>query len=273
MATTKKAYTAAEKKQWREQKRDEARQALADSVDKLRSSEGWKQMLDTMARFPNYSLSNRLLISAQNPEAVQVASYKKWESEFNRKPRKGEKAIKIRIPRTIKQKDTNGNEILNDKGQPLTYTFFILRGVLFDVKQTDGDPVPGIPVVPIVGESHRHLIPDLVSLCEVLGTKPDLKKSLSSNGQVAELAHIAASAWVQRLTDDYTKPELEVIAEAAAYLALSEAGFETSNRSVRYIAEWASADLEELHNHAIAVDNAAQEIGIVLGTRNQKESK
>ena len=51
-------------------------------------------MLDMIARFPEYSANNSLLILLQRPDAQLCQSYTGWKS-MDRYVKKGEKGIKI----------------------------------------------------------------------------------------------------------------------------------------------------------------------------------
>ena len=54
-------------------------------------------MLDMIARFPEYSANNSLLILLQKPDAQLCQSYTGWKS-MDRYVKKGEKGIKILAP-------------------------------------------------------------------------------------------------------------------------------------------------------------------------------
>ena len=64
----------------RAQRRAADREYVKQAVEALRTSDGWQAWLSTRALFRTYSLGNQLLIAMQAPEAVRVASFRKWLS-------------------------------------------------------------------------------------------------------------------------------------------------------------------------------------------------
>ena len=68
---------------------------LESGIRGLYESKRYKQYLDVMSKFNNYSAGNIMLILEQNPEASLVATYQTWQREHERQVGKGEKAIYI----------------------------------------------------------------------------------------------------------------------------------------------------------------------------------
>lgn len=116
--------------------------------------------LGVMARFPNYSARNVLLIAAQRPDATHIEGVRSW-NELGRFVRPGEKGIFIFAPAVaIKQQNQpepeNGNGSTNGKkakgkkapeasSQPAQPERHLLgfRGVwVFDIAQTGGEQQP-----------------------------------------------------------------------------------------------------------------------------------
>lgn len=92
-------------------------------------------------RFHNYSLSNQLLAAHQLLEQGKalspIASYKRWQ-ELGRQVRKGERALALSMPVTVKipeERDEKTGEILQSE---LTYTRFKLARGWFSLEQTEG---------------------------------------------------------------------------------------------------------------------------------------
>ena len=81
----------------RAQCRERDRELVRQSVERLRSSDGWRQWLQTRARFRRYSWKNQLLIAMQHPTAERVAGFRAWLS-LGYCVRKGERAIRIWAP-------------------------------------------------------------------------------------------------------------------------------------------------------------------------------
>ncbi|HEL0016831.1 TPA: toprim domain-containing protein, partial [Streptococcus equi subsp. zooepidemicus] len=109
-------------------------QHLQDGIKQYFDSDAYKQYLDGMAHFNNYSPRNIQLIMSQFPEASMVASFQEWRKR-NGSVKKGEKAIYIQAPVSVMKKDENGKPILNpETGEKETVTYFKPVPV-FDIKQ------------------------------------------------------------------------------------------------------------------------------------------
>ena len=128
--------------------------SIENSIKELFDSDKYKQYLQTMSRFPRYSVNNQMLIYMQKPNATLVAGFNKWRDQFGRNVKKGEKGIKIIAPTPFKKKveetkldpDTK-LPMLDDNGKPITEEKEIqipmFRVVsVFDVSQTAGKPLP-----------------------------------------------------------------------------------------------------------------------------------
>lgn len=74
-------------------KMNEITKMLEEGVHKVFESDNYKNYLNTMSKFHNYSMNNTLLIARQNPDATLVAGFKSWEKilEDTLKRRKGNK--------------------------------------------------------------------------------------------------------------------------------------------------------------------------------------
>jgi hypothetical protein len=90
-----------DKEAWAAKKQSEREVAFAmieQATERVSASpEVFKEFLDTMARFPNYSESNTLLIFEQNPEATRVADYEAWK-RMGEGVKRGESGITILEP-------------------------------------------------------------------------------------------------------------------------------------------------------------------------------
>ena len=133
---------------------------LETGIQELFDSDRYKAYLTTMAKFHNYSFNNTLLIAMQGGQLV--AGFNKWKDTFHRTVKKGEKSIKILAPAPykVKQKmekrDEQGKPILDKDGKPLTEektvqipAFKVVS--VFDVSQTEGEPLPSIAVNELSG--------------------------------------------------------------------------------------------------------------------------
>lgn len=148
MARNWKKMSKEDEDKKRQETIDKAIETMNKGVYEYLDSDRFKTLLDTMSKFHDYSLNNTLLILGQNPRATQLASYTKWQKDFNRQVKRGEKGLMIWMPVEIKVKekqyvlDENGNRILGDDGKfkreevvVKKHTFKI--GYTFDVSQTE----------------------------------------------------------------------------------------------------------------------------------------
>jgi N-terminal domain of anti-restriction factor ArdC len=119
-----------------------------------------KELLAYFATFHHYSLGNQILIAFQRPDAMFVAGYKAWE-EKGRTVKKGEHGIAILAPMIGKRREEGENKDNHaerrkgdsDDQEPVVFGF---RAVyVFDVTQTEGEPLPAMHSV--TGEASSHL--------------------------------------------------------------------------------------------------------------------
>ena len=148
MARNWKKMSKEDENKKRQETIDKAIETMNKGVYEYLDSDRFKTLLDTMSKFHDYSLNNTLLILEQNPRATQLAGYNKWQQDFNRQVKRGEKGLMIWMPVEIKVNekqyvlDENGNRILGDDGKfkreevvVKKHTFKI--GYTFDVSQTE----------------------------------------------------------------------------------------------------------------------------------------
>ena len=108
---------------------EERKEELKDITEKLEkgvqdvfASDQYQKLLDTMARFPRYSLNNNILIMLQKPDATLVQSYTGWK-KMGRFVKKGEKGIRILAPAPYKLEkeqdkvDESGKVVLDKDGE------------------------------------------------------------------------------------------------------------------------------------------------------------
>ena len=127
---------------------------IEQGIKELFESEKYKKYLATMSRFPSYSLNNTLLIHMQMPDATLVAGYGRWQKQFERHVKKGERGITIIAPTPYRKKieeqklDPETKAPLLDKdGKVITeekeINISMYKPVkVFDVSQTEGKPLP-----------------------------------------------------------------------------------------------------------------------------------
>lgn len=148
MARNWKKMSKEEEDKKRQETIDKAIETMNKGIYEYLDSDRFKTLLDTMSKFHDYSMNNTLLILGQNPHATHLAGYNKWQQDFNRQVKRGEKGLMIWMPVEIKVKekqyvlDEKGNRILGDDGKfkkeevvVKKHTFKI--GYTFDVSQTE----------------------------------------------------------------------------------------------------------------------------------------
>lgn len=119
---------------------------LQSGIKEYIESDRYKELLENMAKFHEYSVNNSIGIMIQKPDATLVAPYTKWQ-KLNRQVKKGEKGIVILCPVKYKKMieetklDEKGNSVLDKDGYEIKekiyqnlVTFKI--GFVFDISQT-----------------------------------------------------------------------------------------------------------------------------------------
>jgi hypothetical protein len=270
-----KTFTAAEKEAYKEQRQAEQRELLRQAIDNLTSSEGWQTYLDTRARFWKYSVSNVILIALQAPHATSVMGAGArngktgWKS-LDRRVKEDEfrtNAIKILAPQIVYEKE-NGKFVLDSDGNKVVKLVWYKTVDVYDVSQTEGEPLPIIEPEPVTGESHEEYLYRAEQYITSMGADVEygitpfhwiqgnasrkLTASIDAtkaiNEQTRELIRACASIigndhFAGMDTDDFPTPqEQEVIIESAAYLACRNVNLDTAGLTVPHIAKWGVKD-------------------------------
>jgi len=141
------------------EKMKEITDRLEQGIQDLFESDRFKEYLQVMSKFHNYSFNNTLLIAMQKPDATYLAGYNSWKNLFGRQVVKGAKGIKVIAPSPYKVKkeidkiDPKTQKPVTDKnGKPVkeetevTVPAFKVVSV-FDVSQTEGKELPSIGVL------------------------------------------------------------------------------------------------------------------------------
>ncbi len=230
---------------------DDRLEQLAKAVDDVRASELFRQYLDVQARFHKYSWHNTMLIVTQKPDAERVAGFKTWQT-MGRYVRKGERGIMIFAPRPWKHTDTD------DNGKDTERQGVSFRPVyVFDVSQTDGDPLPEVEV-PDVETAADTLLASLERVAAKRGIAInyttldagyfgvskggtiDLATGHATGQSAKTLAHELAHEAMHKKDrpDGLTRTVAELEAESVAYVVCSHFGLAVEVRASRYIAQW-----------------------------------
>lgn len=265
----------------REDRARDAIETLEHGIDSILSSEAFASYLHMLGRFHSYSFGNVLLIRAQRPEATRVAGYRKW-SELGRQVRKGERGIKILVP--FKHKAVPAEE--NGEDDVIIKGFGV--GTVFDVAQTDGDPLPDPPEVERLdgaSDDGMRLFVDLIDYLELQNVSVARENTQPANGYFDPL-HRRVALDVDLSGDQATKTlthetchvvaghtlgmnsrDVETVAESAAFVVLNHYGLDSSGYTFPYVASWAQ-DRTILKRNLGAVQQTAHRIIVDLEGEN-----
>ena len=268
----------------RSQQMKEITQKLEKGVKEIFTSEMYKEYLKTMSQFHDYSLNNTLLIYMQKPDASLVAGYQAWQKKFKRQVKRGEKGIQIIAPAPIREKEEvekldpeTQEPILKPDGTPemeeVVYTIPRFRiATVFDVSQTEGEPLPGLEVPELTGnvknyetflQALKEVSPVPIRFDEIesgakgyySNTKKEIviQKGMSESQTMKTGIHETAHAklhdrdFMEETGEKKDQMTREVEAESVAYTVCQYFGLDTSEYSFPYIAGWSSdKDLKEL---------------------------
>ena len=271
---------------------------LETGIQELFESERYKAYLTTMSKFHSYSFNNTLLIAMQGGQLV--AGYNKWRDDFHRNVKKGEKAIKILAPAPFKAKkevqklDAQGRPVMEKDGKPVTEVqeiqvpaFKIVS--VFDVSQTEGEPLPSIGVEELTGSVERygeffkaleqtspvpigfedipggshgyyHLTEKRIAIQEGMSELQTLKTAIHEIAH-SKLHAIDPEAPAIEQADRPDSRTREVQAESVAYAVCQHYGLDTSDYSFGYVAGWSSGkDLKELKASLETIRATAHEL-------------
>ena len=235
-------------------------QDLAHALEQGRS-QVLEDYLTAVARLHKYSFRNLMLITSQCPEAVHVAGFHTWRS-MDRTVKKGESGIAILAPltrRANKEDRTTANigaradgpeTKTEDTSDPMGYRVVYV----FDISQTEGKDFS--PVTPIAN-SEAHALKELESVYEQMGITLETKtlgwgtdgisqigrvliqEGLSEAARFATLAHELSHELLHseqdRRSGQLSKRQMEVEAEAVAFVVCTAHGIDCRDQSRDYI--------------------------------------
>src|SRR6056297_1354396 len=157
------------------QKVKELLENLEERIEKVQSSQEFKEYLRFFSKFHDYSYQNILLIKMQKPSARLVAGYKQWQKKFDRHVKKGEKGIVIMAPYKYKKKVTEINKYLVE-GEIVEKEkeFVSFRPVyVFDISQTEGEPFPSLDIN--IKDDNPDLLDSLIKMANKLNIEVEFK--------------------------------------------------------------------------------------------------
>jgi hypothetical protein len=239
---------------------EERLQELAQALEQGRSHV-LENYLSAVARLHKYSFRNLMLIASQCPEAVHVAGFHTWRS-MDRTVKKGESGIAILAP-LIRRASREDRSVANigartdaqetktdDSSDPMGYRVVYV----FDISQTEGKDFS--PVTPIA-TSEAHALKELEGVYEQLGITLETRPlgwgtdGVSQIGQVLiqeglseaarfstlahELSHELLHSEQDRRSGQFSKRQMEVEAEAVAFVVCTAHGIDCRDQSRDYI--------------------------------------
>jgi hypothetical protein len=242
---------------------------LARATDIARVSEEMLRYLDMCSRFHQYSPFNVWLILMGKPDATIVAGFHKWIS-MKRFVRKGERGIAILAPVLTPEVNEDGIQVERLVGFKTVY--------VFDVSQTDGEPLPEPPNWKSPeknAELQNHLIRFADSKGIVVQIKPigrDIQGA-SMGGKIVVDPGAGFKTYVHEVSHEllhhkesaplyHTIRELE--AESVAYVVAKHFGLDGLSSPNYNALHGATADLivehlERIRNTAVEIIKALEE--------------
>ncbi|MBI9050006.1 MAG: hypothetical protein JEZ00_11335 [Anaerolineaceae bacterium] len=268
---------------------------LARETDQVRISQTMQCYLEMISKFHHYSWHNQLLIWIQSPEASQVAGYQTWKQKFNRQVRRGENGIAILAPCFYKSKkgaDTVGDseetcdrqtspaikQTEETASRPVIHAFRVVH--VFDVSQTEGDPLPECPQWRDFEKDH-DLETALLLFAGSKGIEVEITDDLggpegvSSGGKIRllrttgtrtivhELAHELFEHANPNIRVQMTTQQREIEADAVAYVIGRHYGLKADS-APNYLALWQAAGkdilacLERVRGIAVEIIQAVE---------------
>jgi antirestriction protein ArdC len=270
------------------------RELIANAIEELRRSEGWRRWLTARSHFRAYSLHNQLLIAHQRPEATRIAGFRAWRN-LGYCVRRGERALRIWAPVPPSRKALERWRQGGGDPREEPRTRFRLVPV-FDRSQVDplpeyrGGAIPlDPPSEPITGDGLAHLFEPLCAFGRSLGLTVEVEpvpgaasgyfepatdrlvidvaqERFSPNAQVQTLVHELAHALVRHFDRRPEDPKLpyaeeEVVVESVAYTVCASLGLDTAGASVPYLAGWSErAEGDPIESYAALIDRLASRL-------------
>ena len=247
-------------------------------------------MLSASAQFHRYSFANLLLIHLARPDATRVAGIRTWNA-LGRRVRKGERGIAILAPCLYRVDTAEDGEPRADEpdrepssasgdGKPRRVPRGFRVVYVFDIAQTDGDPVPDVAPVLLDGDDPGRLYDALAAQVAAAGftlhrapidsgangqtdyaaravtVRPDVSAAQGCKTLAHELAHVLMHAEDAPASRDHC----EVEAESVAYVVCHAAGLDSDDYSLPYVAGWAGGDMTVLRATADRVVTTARKV-------------
>lgn len=264
---------------------ERAQEQAQESLDELLvdldqgRSESLLRVLRALGNFHEYSLANAMMILGQRPSATRVAGYRTWQ-RLGRQVRRGEKGIVIIAPMVGRREEVDGDER-------------VVRGFraarVFDIEQTDGEPLPELEVTRGDPGGHAARIREFAKLHGIdveysdgiglangasTGGKILLRRGLEPADEFATLVHEVAHELLHQGLDRSQRPPLtvrETEAEAVSFTVSNAIGLEVGGAARDYIQMY-RGDAAVLRAALDRVHRVATSILVFLKTAEPQEA-
>jgi hypothetical protein len=282
---------------------------IGERVEQLTADPQWRAMLDAAAKFHTYSLGNQLLIALQAARLgispTRVAGFTTW-SALGRSVAKGSTGLAVLAPCTYTSKNAGtGARQDTDRAAPATGAAAATAGEpaggdadrpagprvlcgfrvahVFDISQTDGDPLPDIVPELLTGDAPAALWDALAAQVASHGyaltredcgqangitdpatctvrVRPDVADAQAVKTLAHELAHIECGHTAEGYDYRGCRGRAEAEAESVAYIVAAWAGLDAGAYTVPYVAAWSAGDTDIVRAAATSVTAAARRI-------------
>jgi hypothetical protein len=223
------------------------------SLARFRNSDDFIELMRFIARIPNYSTYNGLLLYLQNPLATYVATARTWAQKYNRQPKRNAKPLVILAPMApilflFDIQDTEGAPIPSDLLQPreiddqqlgkcyaTTLHNAAIHGIsVYETSLNSDEMDTASRITPAVRKKYQNLnLPK--DTCYIIF----IDKTLTLEGRYATLAHelghifcshlgIDRHAWWPERGDLNIRGE-KIEADSVAYLVCQRTGLKTDS--------------------------------------------
>jgi hypothetical protein len=231
--------------------------------------------------FRAYSAGNCMLLALQcherGIEPQHIAGFRTW-LKLGRCVRRGERALRILAPVSVKERDASGEETGEQR-------VFFRTAFVFDLSQTE--PLPGVapvalepPSQPLTGDSHGYLLKQLEEFARSLGYSVSYEEIPGSAGgwcdakakRIVVDAGVPANANLRTLVHEcahalgvdyerYSRAQAEVIVDTVTFVVCAGAGLAVDGESIPYVAGWGEdGALAAVTEFAETIDRIARRI-------------
>ncbi len=211
-------------------------------------------------------MGNALLIAMQRPDATLVAGYQRWR-ELGRQVRTGEHGIRILAPCRYRTRERMDNLGADNEANEIVRGFRV--AVVFALEQTEGAPLPAMPITRVSGEIDAGRFEVLCGYAAELGystafadfaatpskcgetnfttrtvtLRCDLRPAHRVKTMLHELAHISLEHNACALG---ARSLAELEAESVAWICCDAIGITADRYSFAYVASWAGGGDEAI---------------------------